>query len=177
MTEQTTAIVAILHAVGTEQDDDHVGTGRTAAEATTSAKRSMLEAWDELPTSKQAMDELDASIEGGDVLVFVHGEEQLPNHAQAADDAAAFQAEHRARTARGESMQDEHIETLSERMAMAWFFVGSSGDEDSNRLVLRWVRQDDHASIAWLILSDHVLSDDDEAMELVQSILAGGEAG
>ncbi len=98
------------------------------------------------------------------------------SHAQQHEEDKAFAAEQRDELAKREAIKAKR-DTLSERMAMAWFFVGSSGDEDSNRLVLRWVRQDDHASIAWLILSDHVLSDDDEAMELVQSILAGGEAG
>ena len=67
-------------------------------------------------------------------------------------------------------------ETLTERMAMA-VFHSTPCDEGNMAMLLSSVRKDDHEAIAQLLLSDHVLTDDEEAKSLVDAIYAGGEAG
>ena len=142
-----TTHTARLHLDGTPNEDDLIETGATREEATAKVEASHL-----------AIFEGDRGFDRTATLAELREE-------IAEGTATIHHSEH----------QDEH-DDLAERMAMAFFFVGT-GDEDNHRLVLRWVRQDDHASIAWLLLSDHTLTTDDEAWELVQAILAGGEAG
>ena len=148
-TKTTTLWVARLHQAGSDQADDLDETGKTEQEA----YGRVVSAWMELN---------DLLVEGDEQEAIADVQEDLAQ--------GNIAIETRCYTIKEEGSD------LAERMAMAFFFVGT-GDEDNHRLVLRWVRQDDHASIAWLLLSDHTLTTDDEAWELVQAILAGGEAG
>ena len=143
----STTHTARLHQDGTPNEDDLIETGSTKKEA----REKLEQAWLEIFHG-------DPGFDPGALLSELR-QEELDGTTH------VFYSEHK-----------EEASDLSERMAMAFFFVGT-GDEDNHRMVLRWVRQDDHASIAWLILSDHTLNDDNEAWGLVQSILAGGEAG